>query len=227
MENIYITIRYLHIMAGIVAFFVAPVALIAKKGGPIHIFWGRIFFWTMIMVAITAVLMSLYYPNLFLFLVAIFSVHLSLSGYRASAARKAKDQNKSRLIDKSIARGSLLVYVLLIGWGIYTIALLEVTAFGIIAIVFGVIGLRFSISQLRRLNKTSTDKMNWWFEHMQGMMGSYIAAISAFSAVNFDFLPPVVRWLWPTIIGSIGISIWMNYYKKKFKEVPADKTVHI
>jgi hypothetical protein len=44
LENIYIVARYLHIVAGIAAFFVAPVALIAKKGGCMHVFWGNFFF---------------------------------------------------------------------------------------------------------------------------------------------------------------------------------------
>src|SRR5688500_14447684 len=118
MENIYITVRYLHIAAGIVAFFVAPIALIAKKGGSIHILWGKLFFLAMMMVAFTAVPMTLYHPNVFLFLVAIFSMHLSLSGYRASAARKTKNLRKSKMIDKSIATCTLVVYLLLISWGI-------------------------------------------------------------------------------------------------------------
>jgi hypothetical protein len=227
MENIYIAVRYLHIAAGMLAFFVAPVALIVRKGGPAHIFWGRLFFWAMIVVAFTAMPMSVYKPNIFLFLVAIFSLHLSLSGYRASAARKAKNITRSRLTDQRIAGVSLLVYLLLIGWGIYTVAGTEDTTFGFIAIAFGVVGLRFSGSQLYRLYRPSGDKMHWWFAHMQGMMGSYVAAVSAFSAVNFYFLPPLVRWLWPTVIGSIGISLWVGYYKKKFRKLPEQKAVRI
>jgi hypothetical protein len=48
------------------------------------------------------------------------------------------------------------------------------------------------------------------------MLGSYIATVSAFSAVNFQFLPVVVRWLWPSIVGVPGIFLWMSYYKAKF-----------
>ncbi|MDO1446202.1 hypothetical protein Q0590_08065 [Rhodocytophaga aerolata] len=225
MENIYIAVRYLHIAAGITAFFVAPVAMVARKGSSVHVFWGRIFFWSMVVVAFTAIPISIYNPNIFLFLVAVFSLHLSVSGYRASAARKAKNVYQSILIDKSIAGASLLVYLLLIGWGLYTALSTADTAFGIIAIAFGLVGLRFSISQLHKLYWPSTTKMNWWFDHMNGMLGSYIATLSAFSAVNFHFLPPVVRWLWPTILGGIGISIWVNYYKKKFNKLPEQKVI--
>jgi hypothetical protein len=34
------------------------------------------------------------------------------------------------------------------------------------------------------------------------MGGAYIAAVSAFSAVNFASLPGVARWLWPTLVGT-------------------------
>jgi hypothetical protein len=226
MEKVYIVARYLHITAGIIAFLVAPVALIARKAGRTHILWGTVFFWGMLLVAFTAVPMTIHHPNMFLFLVAIFSTHLSLSGYRASAGRKAIGTYKSRLIDKTIAFGSLGSYLLLVGWGIYSILYSADTSFGYIAMVFGMIGLSFSVSQVRRLYKPSSDKMNWWYSHMKGMVGAYIATVSAFSAVNLHFLPPVVRWLWPTIIGTVGLVIWVGYYKKKFKNKPANKVIH-
>jgi hypothetical protein len=164
---------------------------------------------------------------MFLFLVAIFSIHFSLSGYRASAARKVANRYKNSLIDKVIAYGSLATYILLIGWVVYVVLLFTDTAFGYISMVFGVAGLRFSMSQIYKLYKPSTEKMNWWYQHMQGMVGAYIAAVSAFSAVNFYFLPPLVRWLWPTVIGSIGLTVWIGYYRKKFRKLYADLTASV
>jgi hypothetical protein len=192
-----------------------------------HVFWGKIFFYAMILVACTALPITIYHPNMFLFLVAIFSIHLSLSGYRASAARKIAKSFKNSLIDISIAYGSLITYLLLIGWGVYVVLFLTNAAFGYIAMVFSIVGLRFSIDQIYNLYNSSTEKMDWWYQHMQGMVGAYIAAVSAFSAVNFYFLPPVVRWLWPTIIGSIGLSIWVGYYRKKFRKLSVDAAAHV
>ncbi len=48
------------------------------------------------------------------------------------------------------------------------------------------------------------------------MIGSYIAAVTAFSVVNFYFLPTTLRWLWPTMIGTPAIAIWISYYKRRF-----------
>ncbi|MBK7850779.1 MAG: hypothetical protein IPJ66_06435, partial [Bacteroidetes bacterium] len=46
-------------------------------------------------------------------------------------------------------------------------------------------------------------KGKWFFSHMGGMIGAYIAAVSAFSAVNFNFewLPVSIQHQRPTIIG--------------------------
>src|SRR5688500_8232840 len=110
METIYAYTQILHILAGMTAFFVAPVALIAAKGGKTHIVWGSLFFWAMVLVAFSAIPMTLLHPNLFLFLVAIFSFHLSLYGYRSVRQRQSADVQKSRRIDLCIACISFLCY---------------------------------------------------------------------------------------------------------------------
>jgi hypothetical protein len=52
------------------------------------------------------------------------------------------------------------------------------------------------------------------------MLTSYVAAVTAFSAVNFTFLPTTVRWLWPTLIGTVGIVVWVRYYRTRFERRP-------
>jgi hypothetical protein len=51
---------------------------------------------------------------------------------------------------------------------------------------------------------------------MGNMVGAYIATVSAFSVVNFTFLPPMVRWLWPTAVGVPLIFIWIRSYRRRF-----------
>jgi len=62
-----------HVAAGTSAFVLAPLALITAKGGKAHRRWGKIYFWAMAVVAVTAMVMAIYRPILFLALVAIFS----------------------------------------------------------------------------------------------------------------------------------------------------------
>ena len=47
------------------------------------------------------------------------------------------------------------------------------------------------------------------------MLGAYAATVTAFSAVNFGFLPPIVRWLWPTILMLPVIAYNINKYQRK------------
>jgi hypothetical protein len=53
---------------------------------------------------------------------------------------------------------------------------------------------------------------------MTGMIAAYIAAMSAFSAVNlnYEWMPTVVQWLWPTLIGTPLLMRWIASYKRKF-----------
>jgi len=86
----------------------------------------------------------------------------------------------------------------------------------VVAIVFGVIGVALAVSDIWKFMHPPADQNFWWYAHMGGMIGSYIAAVSAFSVVNFHFLPPAVRWLWPSAIGVPGIVIWIGYYQRRF-----------
>ncbi len=55
-----------HIAAGATAFLMAPLALAAAKGGKAHRRWGKIYFWSMAVVASTALVLALYRPVFFL-----------------------------------------------------------------------------------------------------------------------------------------------------------------
>src|SRR5437867_5998098 len=83
MDGLMTTLRYVHIAAGMLALFVAPGAMITVKGGRAHRRWGKIYFWAMATVALTAVLLAVWRPNYFLLMVAMFSFYLAFSGYRA------------------------------------------------------------------------------------------------------------------------------------------------
>jgi hypothetical protein len=48
--------------------------------------------------------------------------------------------------------------------------------------------------------------------------GGYIATVTAFSSVNFTFLPSVVSWLWPTVIGTPLIFLLVRRYRTQFAD---------
>src|SRR6266852_6457338 len=93
METLITTLRWIHISAGMLALGLAPVAMLTVKGGRAHRRWGKIYFWSMAVVASTAVMLALWRPQIFLALLAVFSFYQAFTGYRAlSRKRPAQGQ---------------------------------------------------------------------------------------------------------------------------------------
>ena len=210
-DGIFQAALIIHILFGSVALFVAPAAMLTRKGGSWHRRWGIVFFWSITAVAVTAVVMSFIRSGLFFLLIALFSFYLALTGYRV-LYRKTPKQPAGKT-DWAAASAMLLGSLALIVYGVYR---LLSSGLGIVAIVFGVIGLLLAMADVRDFRRHPADKMAWWYSHMIRMLSAYIAAVTAFSVVNMKFLPVVPRWLWPTLIGTAGIVIWTRYYRRKF-----------
>ena len=83
-----------HIVSGVAAFVLAPLALITAKGGKAHRRWGKFYFWCMAAVASTALVMALWRPVLFLALVAIFSFYAAFGAYRVLGQKAASRGNR-------------------------------------------------------------------------------------------------------------------------------------
>ena len=77
-----------HIAVGFTALAVGPFAMFSAKGGTLHRRAGMVYVWAMVAVVITAVVLAVYRPNLFLLGVAVFSFYLTFSGYRALFHKK-------------------------------------------------------------------------------------------------------------------------------------------
>ncbi len=208
----------IHIAAGFVALFMAPAAMLTQKGGKSHRRWGKIYFWAMAVVAATAtVVVFAFGATFFLFLVAIFSFYLALTGYRALYRKRPQAGDKPGLLDWAASCTALAGGLGLVAWG----ALLLYAGdsregFAPVPIALGTIALLTAGGDLRSFVRQPTEKYHWWFRHMRGMLTAYIATVTAFSAVNFTFLPVIVRWMWPTVVGSLGLTVWIAYYKRRF-----------
>ena len=74
----------IHVAAGTLALVVAPVAMLTAKGGPAHRRWGRVYYWAMGVVALTALVVALWRPNPFLAMVAVFSYYFAFTGRGSS-----------------------------------------------------------------------------------------------------------------------------------------------
>jgi len=207
---------WIHIASGFTAFFVAPVALLTRKGSDIHRRWGRIYFWAMTSATLTSMVVAAYRPNLFLFLIGVFSFYFAFSGYRALLRQRLNGKRRAAMLDWSVAAIALLASLSMIVWGSGLLSP-ERLRLNLVLMVFGTVGVLTAGFDLVKFWHPSTNKNAWFIDHMSGMVASYIAAVSAFAVVNLTFLPPLVRWLGPTAIGAPLLVFWVNHYRRQFR----------
>lgn len=67
---------------------------------------------------------------------------------------------------------------------------------GLVAVVFGVIGVLLAAGSIRTFLRPPADKQYWWYFHMRGMIASYIAAFTAFTVVNLAPHFGNAWWIW-------------------------------
>lgn len=205
---------WLHVGAGFVALGGGLGALATEKGGRRHRRFGRSFLYAMAVVAGTSLLLLALDATVwrvFLGLVAVFSFYFAFSGYRALSRKRPTD-------------GAETVDWVAVGlYGAASVGLVGMAAwfhvrgvgFATVLAVFGGIGLVFTAVDLRHFRR-GPEPGDWVGQHVMRMGAGYIAALSAFSAVNFLFLPPVLRWLWPTILGTPLLVYLARTYEAKF-----------
>ena len=211
--------RLSHIGAGGVALFAGLIPIVGRKGGRWHIGAGRVYVAAMIVVALTALVLTALLPltgsRLFLTGIAIFSFYLSFSGWRTARRRTAQLARP----DVALAVFTLLIGVLMIGAGIYWQAILF--AF------FGGLTSLFAGQDLRTtFGPTPSGRPEpFIFRHISRMGGSYIATVTAFLVVNLGrWLPAAAPawlgtagWIAPTVVGTLFIVRAIRTRRAKLK----------
>lgn len=209
-----------HVVAGAVALLIGPLAMATVKGGRWHRRWGKVYFWAMAAVAATAAAMCWLRSGLFLFLVAVFSFYLALTGYTVLHRKTATD--RARVLDWVAAFAMLAAGVVLVVSG----ARLDPADPGRwVRWVFAGVGLILGGSEVWHFLRPSKDPKAWFYAHMTRFLGAYIATVTAFVVVNFQTWPTLWRWLGPTLVGTIGITIWRIVYRRKFAKQAGLKAV--
>ena len=204
------TLQLIHIAGGTTSLLLGIIVLSLKKGDKRHKWLGNIYFYAMLIASIVAIPMSYLHPNYFLFIVAIFTIYMLLTGYRYLSKKKIQDVNYIDLI----LTGSILVFgFAFIGFGIYHIV--QQDYFGIVLLVFGTICLLFAKKDYENFKGKSNIKNYWLTGHIQRMMGSYIASTTAFLVVNNTVIPNIIAWLIPTFLIAPLITRWSKQHEIK------------
>jgi fluoride ion exporter CrcB/FEX len=208
---------FIHAAAGTLALVIAPLAMLASKGSDAHRRWGKVFFYAMSVVVVTAIIAGIARPNILMALVALFSFHMLASGYRALYLKKLHEGQRMQRWDYILQGSAAVINGALFLWGLINLTMGRRDSASIIFFIFGSVGLFMVWRNVHQFFKRSVDKREWLYMHMTGFLGGYIATVSAFSAVNLHMIQPTwLQWLWPTIIGSPLIAYWISHYRKGF-----------
>ena len=141
-----ILIYYIHAPLGGIALFAGGISLVVKKGDNAHRKSGKIFFFSMLLSAISAFVISVLpnHESPFLFSIGLFSSYFLISGLRSLNYKKKEFQLS---VDRIIA---YLIFLTGISMILYPIVLFS--KLNIILTVFGVVGIIFGIRDLRLFN---------------------------------------------------------------------------
>ncbi|AZZ96390.1 hypothetical protein [Pseudoalteromonas sp. R3] len=229
----------LHIIVGSCALILFWVPVLAKKGSKIHNQAGRAYTYSMQMVALSGILCC--------FLVLLDPIVIYQASY-SQALNKALFIDTARerasfllmlsflvltsvmhgvraLRDKasrqSLMRADMVVnYIALCCSALY-VGYLGSRGGHILYMVFSVLSLVIVIRMMRYSFANTVKPGQWVVEHLSAMIGSGIAAYTAFSAVGGRYLLAellgeqaiLMAWLAPTIIGTIGLIITKRRYR--------------
>jgi len=203
-----------HIAGGTVSLITGLGAMISAKGEHVHRLFGKIYFWSMTTVFLSAVVLSLAHSKTFLLMVAFFSYYFAVRGYRILFQKGMGGVVRATWVDVFIGAVAGVFIVSLGIWGITEF--INGDMMGTVAIAFCSIGTTFLIGDIRKVS-TRQEKMHWWYGHIAAMGASYISATTAFVVVNIK-LPEFgwTLWILPSIIGSVLIARTIRKYKLKF-----------
>ena len=199
---------FIHAAFGGIALLAGLVSIIAKKGKNIHRKSGLIFFYSMMLSGIIAMIVAALpnHESPFLFAVGIFSLYFVLTGNRAL---NFKRKNPDLKIDK-------LISIIMITTGVLMILLpiILTKSINIVLVVYAIVGIIFSVSDLILFRNPERLRKGWLKLHLGKMLGGYISATTAFVVVN-EFFPSFYGWFIPGIVGGFVIAYWMRKMNKK------------
>jgi uncharacterized membrane protein len=197
-------ILVLHVIAGSIGLILGTFVLIRKKGDKVHKRLGKIFSIAMVTTGFSAFALSYINTNVFLFIVGVFTIYLTISGNRMLYLKNILKGQKPQLIDYLLTILMLIASVAFLYLGILN--LIKANNFGLVLMLFGTTSVVLCYKDYLIYSYKNTDKLFWLKNHIGRMTGAYIAALTAFIVVNNTFIPPVIAWSLPGIIGSVFIS---------------------
>lgn len=217
MEQILNILVIIHVIAGAGALIFGAIAFALRKNTPKHKPIGKIYFWCMTVVFITAMIVSVAKSLLFLFLIGVFSYYSTIIAYRSLRLKNLHNGQKPLKMDWFIEITAGLTFLGMLAFGI--LVLIKNQSYGgLVPLIFGLFGLLSVRTNIKLLTQKPKETLYWLKKHIGHMMGSYIGALTAFLVNQTEYIPinPTLLWFLPTLI----ILPVMRIEMKKIKSVP-------
>lgn len=203
------TTLFIHVFFGILSLITGVIIIFLRKGTRWHNNVGWLYFFTMTGVFLSATVVSLYKHNIFLLLIGFFSFYLVHTGIRY---RFLREPGSVQWWDKLTTVIYGLIYLVLILYAVYAF-LKGANGLGVVLSSFGLIGVLLWKNDYFYILRNQRKFPEIWFnEHIGRMMGSFIAAVTAFAVNNISFEPAYIVWIAPTVPGFL----LMFYFSKKY-----------
>lgn len=231
LSNVHFTLIAVHVSLALTALVLGPVPMLIRKGGLNHRWVGRIYFWSMVISLLVAAVLLFFRFNVFLAGITALSLNSVVTGTRA-LARKRPENHRHRWFDWGFAAIMLVAGIALLSYGVLTglgfVALAIPSGSSlylvltILPIVFGISIILDASKDLRSLHRPSTDRNWWWYYHMERMLGSYVALVTALMVQQVGPRMPLsltwVVWIAPAVIGTPLIARWIKHYRAQFEK---------
>lgn len=206
---------YIHIAAGSLTLLAGPVAIFYNGDNvKLHKLWGKLFLGAMTVVNVSALLGFIQHPTqvIYQFFAGI-AILVAFNLYKGIRAMQMKRQPTIKTLDKAIFLITALVGLFFLSMAIYGFRYLNGGPVFILFSVFGLALVLDLVTLLRLVNNADTTSIQWFKQHISGMLAAFTASTTAFM-VNVDIgLPWYVAWFGPTVV----IQPLLFYFFKKYR----------
>lgn len=199
-EPFYTMCRVLHVGGGWLAFAAAPLALLAVKGGRLHILAGRCFVLSMAAGVTAGILLATIRPDFVrdLFLLGLLALFFIGTGYLAP--RIGGGSRRVYRWDRALTVVGFLTSLVLMGYGLHGTTLATPIQEGV---ALGGLGLWVAVAHARW--RGPADPSRWRVEHLTSLLAAYTVNWSFIFSLYIQALPMSVRVLIPAAGGIAGI----------------------
>lgn len=218
------TLLIIHISAGAISLILFWVPVISKKGSKIHNKSGMWYVYSMVIVVVSAALLSIKNMIYGHYEAAAFLGHLTILTsyplwYGVTIVKYKKELPPIFITIRRVFTAMLTLSS--IGLLIYAYVL-NFQGEAILMIIFAALGIT-NITEVFKSKAKIQKATNWIIEHISGMIVSGIAAYTAFFAFGgrtmlgdiFTGQWMIIPWVMPTIVGVAIIRIMKKRYRKQ------------